>query len=81
MTRKQLEKALCLAKKTNLDEIDYTILEGCALRDFQKTMVTMEQVARLLQDFLYLDGSGFDMESINLIFERTKNTVIVLDVS
>ena len=78
MTRKQLQEALHLAKTANLSHVDYSILDGCALRGYQKTMVTMEQVARLFQDFLYLDGSGFDMESVNVIFKATKNTVIVI---
>jgi hypothetical protein len=80
MNTAQFNKAFAMAGDTSIDlsHVDRTILSGCFLPEFQPTCCTIEQVARELRDFRWINGKGWDMNEVNNMRQvgRRKFTIV-----
>jgi hypothetical protein len=66
MTKQQFDKAVSIARSNvSLDNVDDTILDGCALPDFKPVTVTLEATARFIRWHCCQLNGQIDSEALN----------------
>ena len=66
MTTAQISEAKKIAaSEADLSRVDDSPLYGCATYQFRTVTVGLLHVAKLLRDFIFIDGSGWDETTLN----------------
>jgi len=79
MTRQQFDKAMQIAKSTNLENVDDSILDGSGLPGFKPVTVTLQAAAKFIKwHCMYLNGQ-WGSEELNEMREISKKRWLIVE--